>query len=433
MEGVNLYSWGMYPKIKNRHFSFKDLKELSSYMRDSFSYIPYGNGRSYGDACLNDCILYCKPYNFLLDFDTQNGIIHCQSGVLLAEIIKITIPRGWFLKITPGTKYITVGGAIASDVHGKNHHIDGCFSESLLEFRLMLPSGEVIQCKKGDELFHATCGGMGLTGVIIAARIQLKKIKSKNIRRIIIKTKNLTETFECFEKYASSTYSVAWVDCLTKGKNIGRSIFTIGEFIEDGDLNYKEKKKLNIPFTFPGFILNRFTVKAFNYFYYHKFQNDIFEEIVDIDNFFYPLDSINYWNRIYGKNGFLQYHLVIPRKEGYTGIEEILWKVARYEGGCFLGVLKFYGKENNNLLSFPLEGYGLALDFKINKGVFELLNELDKIVVKYGGRIYLAKDARMSRETFEAGYHNFQKFKEVRKKYELYKKFQSLQSRRLEI
>jgi len=176
---MNLNSWGMYSKIKNQIMRFRSLDQLKEKMQEDKTYIPCGNDRSYGDSALSDNIIYCKPYNYFLDFDENNGIIHCQSGVLLSEILEIAVPKGWFLKVTPGTKLITVGGTIASDVHGKNHHVEGCFSECVMEMRLMLPSGEVQICRKGDELFHATCGGMGLTGVIFDAKISLKRIKSK--------------------------------------------------------------------------------------------------------------------------------------------------------------------------------------------------------------------------------------------------------------
>ena len=430
---MNLNSWGMYPKIKNQIMRFRSLDQLKEKMQEDKIYIPCGNGRSYGDSALNDNIIYCKPYNYFLDFDENNGIIHCQSGVLLSEILEIAVPKGWFLKVTPGTKLITVGGAIASDVHGKNHHVEGCFSECVMEMRLMLPSGEVRICRKGDELFHATCGGMGLTGVILDAKISLKRIKSKNINQTTIKTKNLKETFDAFEKYSHMPYSVAWIDCLAKGNNIGKCLLMVGEFADDGDLNYKEKKKLNIPFNFPSFVLNNLSVKAFNWLYYNKAIDGISEQKVDIDTFFYPLDSINNWNRIYGKNGFTQYQFILPKEVSYDGLQEILQTISKSGRGSFLAVLKLYGKANKNYLSFPLEGYSLALDFKIERGLFELLDRLDKIVLKYGGRIYLAKDVRVSKETFEKGYPMIDKFREFRKKHGMNIKFQSLQSRRVGI
>lgn len=424
-----LNSWGLYPKIENRYYKVDSKDKLKKYLKDNKVYIPYGNGRSYGDSALYKHILYCLPYNYFLDFDEKNGILHLQSGVLLSEILKLVVPKGWFLEITPGTKFITVGGAIASDVHGKNHHISGCFSKSVLEMNIMLPNGEIVNLKPEDELFKATCGGMGLTGVILDAKIKLKKINSVYINQTTIKTKNLQETFEAFEKYKDASYSVAWIDCLSK--DIGKSILMIGDFLNDGILDYKEKINLNVPFFFPKFTLNKLTVKVFNFLYYNKIKDEVSNQIVDFNTFFYPLDSIQNWNRIYGKDGFLQYQFILPKKNSYEGLEEILSEIQKSGKGSFLAVLKLYGKENENFLSFPMEGYSLALDFKIENGLFDLLNKLDKIVVKYGGRIYLAKDSRMSKEVFESGYPYVDKFRQIRKTYGLDKKFKSLQSERL--
>ena len=428
---MSFISWGMYPKIKNTVFEFDKEETLKQIIHENDDLIPYGNGRSYGDSALGDKIIYCKPHNYFLDFDEESGILHCQSGVMLSEIIESFVPRGWFLKVTPGTKLITVGGAIASDVHGKNHHVEGCFSECVEEFNLMLPNGEIKPVKKGDELFKATCGGMGLTGVILDAKISLKKINSQFINQTTIKTKNLKETFDAFEKYSHMPYSVAWIDCLAKGEDIGKCLLMVGDFADDGDLNFKEKKKKTIPFNFPSFALNNLSVKAFNWLYYKKAPDGESQQKVDIDTFFYPLDAINNWNRIYGKGGFTQYQFILPKEKSYDGLKKILNTIANSGKGSFLAVLKLYGKANENYLSFPMEGYSLALDFKIEKGLFELLDRLDEIVLEYGGRIYLAKDVRVSKETFEKGYPNIEKFRAFRKENGMSEKFSSLQSKRV--
>ncbi len=423
----------MFPFIKNKSYTLKNELLLKQDLSKLQECIAFGNGRSYGDSALAENIIYCKPYNYFLNFDENSGVLHCQSGVLLSEIIEALTPRGWFLKVTPGTKLITIGGAIASDVHGKNHHVEGCFSECVEELTLMLPHGEIKICKKGDELFHATCGGMGLTGVILDAKISLKKINSKHINQITIKTKNLKETFEAFEKYSHMPYSVAWIDCLAKDETLGKCLLMVGDFADDGDLSFKEKKKLNIPFNFPSFALNKLSVKAFNWLYYSRALKGESKQKVDIDTFFYPLDSINNWNRIYGKGGFTQYQFILPKEVSFEGLQEILTEIAQSGKGSFLAVLKLYGESNKNYLSFPLQGYSLALDFKIEKGLFELLDTLDAIVVKYGGRIYLSKDVRVSKETFEKGYPMIEKFREFRKKNAMDTKFVSLQSKRVGI
>ena len=430
---MSLTSWGMYPKTKNKKTVLKNTHELNNYMNETQEFIPFGNGRSYGDSAINEDVLYCKNYNNFLDFDEENGILRCQAGVLLSEILESFVPRGWFLKVTPGTKLITVGGAIASDVHGKNHHIEGCFSECVQEFKIMLPNGEIQTCKEGDELFLSTCGGMGLTGVILEATISLKRINSQFIRQTTIKTKNLKETFDAFESHKELTYSVAWIDCMAKDENIGKCLLMLGDFADDGDLDYKSKGKINIPFNFPSFALNTLSVKAFNWLYYAKAPNGTSKQKVTIDSFFYPLDAIKNWNRIYGKNGFTQYQFILPKETSFEGLQEILSKIASSGKGSFLAVLKLYGKENKNYLSFPIEGYSLALDFKIEDGLFELLDELDEIVVKYNGRIYLTKDVRVSKETFEQGYPQINKFREFREKNNMSEKLNSLQSKRVQI
>jgi FAD/FMN-containing dehydrogenase len=430
---MGLISWGMYPKIDSKKFSLKDEKSLDNYIKEPKEFIPFGNGRSYGDSAINENILYTKPYNNFLNFDEKSGILSCQAGVLLSEILDSFVKRGWFLKVTPGTKLITVGGAIASDVHGKNHHIEGCFSECVEEFTIMLCDGEKKVCKKDDELFLATCGGMGLTGVILEAKISLKRINSQFINQTTIKTSNLKETFEAFEKHKELPYSVAWIDCLAKGKDIGKCLLMVGDFADDGDLDYKSKDGLNIPFNFPSFALNTFSVKAFNWLYYKKAPNGTSTQKVGIDTFFYPLDAIGNWNRIYGKNGFTQYQFILPKEHSYDGLREILTKISFSGKGSFLAVLKLYGKENKNYLSFPIEGYSLALDFKLEDGLFELLDALDRVVVKYGGRIYLTKDVRVSKETFEQGYPQINKFREFRKTNSMSEKFNSLQSKRVDI
>jgi decaprenylphospho-beta-D-ribofuranose 2-oxidase len=432
---MSFMSWGMYPKVKNTVFKFDKKKTLRKIINEHDKLIPCGNGRSYGDSALNSNIVDVRSKNYFIDFNEETGLLHVQAGVLLSEILESFVPRGWFLKVTPGTKFITVGGAIASDIHGKNHHIEGCFSECIKEFKIMLADGEVVTCSKEStpNLFKATCGGQGLTGIILDAKIYLKKINSQYINQTTIKTKNLKETFKAFEEYQDKPYSVAWIDCLAKGDKIGKCLLMVGDFRDDGKLDYKVKKQKSIPFNFPSFVLNNWSVRVFNWLYYHKVKQRISKQIVDIDTFFYPLDAIGHWNRIYGKNGFTQYQFILPKETSYEGLEEILSVISKSGKGSFLAVLKLYGKANDNYLSFPMEGYSLALDFKIEKGLFDLLDKLDEIVVKYKGRIYLAKDVRVSKKTFEKGYPKIEPFRQYRKENKMDGKFQSLQSKRVGI
>jgi decaprenylphospho-beta-D-ribofuranose 2-oxidase len=428
-------AWGMYPKIKCERLGFDSKETLQQIIQEKDELIPFGNGRSYGDSALSHTIVDVRPRDHFIEFDEEIGLLHIQAGVLLSEILEHFVPRGWFLKVTPGTKHITVGGAIASDVHGKNHHREGCFSQCVKEFSIMLADGEVVTCSQEEpsELFKATCGGHGLTGIILEAKIYLKKINSQYIDQTTIKTKNLKETFEAFEEHREKPYSVAWIDCLAKGHAIGRCLLMAGDFKEDGKLDYKVKKQKNIPFNFPSFALNNWSVRAFNWLYYNKARKRVSKQTVDINTFFYPLDAIGHWNRIYGKNGFTQYQFILPKETSYEGLEEILGAIAASGKGSFLAVLKLYGQANENWLSFPMEGYSLALDFKIEKGLFELLDRLDEIVVKHKGRIYLTKDVRVSKETFEQGYPQIERFRQFRKKNKMEKKFQSLQSKRIGI
>lgn len=432
---MSLMSWGMYPNVTNSVFTYRSEGELRQIIEEHKDLIPYGNGRSYGDSALSANIVNVKPHDYFISFDEEHGLLHVQAGVLLSEILESFVLRGWFLKVTPGTKLITIGGAIASDVHGKNHHVEGCFSECVQEFTIMLVDGEVVTCSKETtpELFKATCGGMGLTGVILEAKIYLKKVNSQYIDQTTIKTKNLKETFDAFEEYQHLPYSVAWIDCLAKGKEIGKCLLMVGDFRDDGKLDYKVKAQKSIPFNFPSFALNNWSVRIFNWLYYGKVKESVSKQKVDIDTFFYPLDAIGHWNRIYGKNGFTQYQFILPKESSYQGLEEILTAISNSGKGSFLAVLKLYGKANENYLSFPIEGYSLALDFKIEKGLFKLLDQLDEIVVKYHGRIYLTKDVRVSKETFEQGYPQIETFRQYRKENKMDTKFQSIQSQRVGI
>ena len=432
---MNLMSWGRYPSIENTELKFDTVESLREIIAGHHDLIPYGNGRSYGDSALSSNIINVRTHDYFINFDEESGLLHVQAGVLLADILESFVPRGLFLKITPGTKLITVGGAIASDVHGKNHHVEGCFSECVKDFEIMLADGQIVTCSKSDtpELFNATCGGQGLTGIILTATLYLKKINSKYIDQTTIKTSNLEATFAAFEEYKNHPYSVAWIDCLAKGNDIGRCLLMVGDFMDDGDLSYQSKRRYSIPFNFSGFMLSNWSVKVFNKLYYGKVKKGVSKQKVNIDTFFYPLDAIDHWNRMYGKHGFTQYQFILPKEYSYKGLQEVLSNIADSGKGSFLAILKLYGKTNENYLSFPMEGYSLTLDFKIEKGLFELLDKLDEIVIKYGGRIYLAKDVRVSRDVFEKGYPQIDIFRQFRKDHGMDKVFQSLQSKRVGI
>ena len=435
-------NWGNYPAIISDEKSFSFAEQLNETIHSAGGYIARGNGRCYGDASLADQTVSTLKFDKVLTFDTEKGIFQCQSGLTLDKILEVIVPRGWFLPVTPGTKFITVGGAVASDVHGKNHHIDGSFSNHILEMNVLLSSGETVTCSPeiSSDLFWATCGGMGLTGIIMEVTFDLKRIETSYIKQKQVKAANLEEVISLFEKYKDYTYSVAWIDCLKGGKGFGRSILILGEHAALDDLSpakrkeplqLPKKKQYTFPFHLPSFALNKFTIKAFNFLYYHKnFKKEI-NNVVSYEPFFYPLDAILHWNRGYGRKGFVQYQFVIPL-QSKQGLIEILKRINDQGMGSFLAVLKVFGKQDD-LISFPKEGYTLALDFPVRKGLFEFLDELDELVLKYDGRIYLSKDARMKADIFWRSYSNARNFADVVKKYNPGYKINSLQALRLNI
>jgi decaprenylphospho-beta-D-ribofuranose 2-oxidase len=435
-------NWGNYPVMESDEKSFSFAEQLTGIMQESNGLIARGNGRCYGDASLEKNTISTLKYDKILSFDTEQGIFECQSGITLDKILEVIVPRGWFLPVTPGTKFITVGGAVASDVHGKNHHVDGSFSAHILEMDVLISSGEALVCSPNNQsdLFWATCGGMGLTGIITRVKFDLKKIETSYIKEKQVKAGNLEEVIRLFEEYKHYTYSVAWIDCLKKGKDFGRSILILGEHAKPEDLDPKKqlnplqlpgKKQINFPFNLPSFVLNQFTVKAFNFLYYAKNTKKEINNIVSYEPFFYPLDAVLNWNRGYGKKGFVQYQFVLPL-ESKQGLIEILKRISDEGLGSFLAVLKVFGKQDD-LISFPSEGYTLALDFPVRNGLFSFLDQLDEIVLKYNGRLYLSKDARMSPEIFWSSYKNAGKFLEIVKKYNPVFKINSVQARRLNI
>ena len=433
-------NWGNYPVVESNeeYFSFPEqLQELLS--RDA-SFIPRGNGRCYGDASLAQTTISTLKFDKILSFDKSTGVFECQSGLTLDQILEVIVPAGWFLPVTPGTKFITVGGAVASDVHGKNHHIDGSFSNHILEMEIVLASKESLICSPQNhpDLFEATCGGMGLTGIISRVKFQLKKIATSFIRQKQVKASNLEELIRLFDEYNHYTYSVAWIDCLKKGKDFGRSILMLGEHASPEDLDEKQKqhplqlpkkKQINFPFNLPSWVLNSFTVKAFNFLFYQKNLKREINNVIGYEPFFYPLDAILHWNRGYGKNGFVQYQFVLPL-EAKKGLIEILNAISDKGLGSFLAVLKVFGKQES-IISFPREGYTLALDFPVKSGLLEFLDELDQIVLRYGGRLYMSKDARMKPEILRQGYPELDRFKEIVRRYNPDGKIHSIQSDRL--
>jgi decaprenylphospho-beta-D-ribofuranose 2-oxidase len=430
---MKIYGWGRYPVIDTHMLLPQTQSDCADFLKRNKIMLPRGMGRSYGDSANNSTVLQSDYLDHFIEFNELTGVLTCEAGISIREMLELIVPKGWFIPVTPGTSFVTIGGAIASDVHGKNHHLSGTFSEHLLSLELMLGSGEIFKVAKDSypDLFRATCGGMGLTGIILSASIQLKPIKSSQIHQTSIKANCLEAVCEQFEANHASTYSVAWIDCLASGGRLGRSLLMLGEHVQDGTLELRKTSHLNMPIDMPSSMLNHYSIKAFNSLYYHKTFLKTKTELLSFEPYFYPLDAIGNWNRLYGKAGFVQYQFVLPKTVGVKGIKKILEVIVSSGKGSFLAVLKAFGNANKNFLSFPIKGYTLALDFKMSKETGQLIKLLDSMVVEMGGRIYLTKDALMTESSFKKTYPQWEQFEEVRAKYGAIGKFRSSQSKRL--
>jgi decaprenylphospho-beta-D-ribofuranose 2-oxidase len=441
-----IYGWGKYPIQKAHLYRPERENEITDIVRSNSetSYISRGLGRSYGDSSLNKQggVILNTHLNKFISFDPETGVLEAEAGVPLKDILDIFVLKGFFLPVTPGTKYVTLGGAIANDIHGKNHHKDGNISAYIDQFSLLLASGETVNCSRGEnsEIFWATIGGIGLTGIILTARITLIPVESAYIEVHYDKAKNLNEAFELFyEGDDDYQYSVAWIDCLASGNSLGRSVLMRGNHASaatlpkkiTNPLNLKEKNKLNVPFNLPSFVLNPFSIGLFNTLYYSSYQDDT-TKIVGYDSFFYPLDSILNWNRAYGKKGFVQYQVVFPAETSKEALRELLKKLSEKKVSSFLAVLKSFSEGNPAPLSFPFKGHTLALDIPIkDHSIFILLKDLDQFVIEQGGRTYLAKDAVLSPESVRKMYPELPTFLDVKRQVDPNNVFSSSMARRL--
>lgn len=421
--------WGNYPKLEAKVIKVKSVKEIRENLNDKL--IARGKGRSYGDSANAKIIIETNKISRIISFNDEIGLIKVESGATIRNILKLIVPSGWFFPVTSGTSRVTIGGAISSDIHGKNHHNSGTITQYLIEMNILIGNGQIINCseKKNSDLFYATCGGMGLTGIIISAVIKLKKINSYIINERQIKTKTIDETFNKLEEFNNSSYSVAWIDLLTNKKYLGRGIVSLGEHSKENNLNFKLKKTINIPYYTPSVFISKNIIKTFNFFYYSK--PSIKNKSISLEKYFYPLDTIDNWNRIYGKNGFIQYQFQLPLLDCLKNLKLIINKIYESKAYVTLGVLKKFGKANKNLLSFPDEGFTLALDFKMSKHTLHLVRELDEIILSMSGRVYLTKDATLTESTFKKMYKNWYEFENIRSKYFAIGKFESSQSIRL--
>lgn len=400
-------SWGRYPRAQ-------PARVLPVYWRSEIppladlagTVLPYACGRSYGDSCLNDggTLLDVAGLRRFIAFDESHGLLRCEAGVTLAEILRLVVPRGWFLPVLPGTQWVSVGGAIANDIHGKNHHRAGSFGVHVTGFELLRSSAERVLCTpdRNPGLFQATIGGLGLTGLILSAELRLKRVPGPAIALERIRFSSLEEFLRLSNEDQEYEYTVAWIDCLARGKRLGRGIFLRGDHVaEPGASPESNGTSWGVPVELPTGMVNRGTMAVFNKCYYRSQLRSRQRKTVRYETFFFPLDKVRDWNRLYGPRGFFQYQCVVPDDSGRT-VATLLDRIARSAEAPSLAVLKRFGNiRSPGLLSFPRPGITLAVDFP-NRGesTLRLLDQLDPLVADAGGAVYPAKDARMSGSSF---------------------------------
>lgn len=429
------------PKRLSRPESYSELEAVFT-----SGGIARGLGGSYGDAALNkdSHIILTERLDRFLEFDEQQGILCVEAGISLTKILDLIVPRGWFLPVTPGTSHVTLGGCVAADVHGKNHPQEGSIGQHVLSLALITARGEQVQCSPeiNAKLFWATIGGMGLTGTIGTVTLKLKPIESAYLLVQHKKTDSLQETFDYLsQEDPSNEYQVAWLDGLNLP--LGRSIIMRARHADLAELPLQQqhtpfithhRKTYKFPFYLPSGLLHPTLIKRFNKYYYQQLAKKESPLLMSYSDYFYPLDKIVHWPRLYGKRGFLQYQCVIPTESAYTVTKQILETLHAEKYPVYLAVLKCFGKENAAPLSFAIPGFTLALDIPIlNQGLFDCLNKLDAMVIEAGGRVYLAKDARLKPEAFRKMYPRYSEWLAVKQQWDPENKLSSSLARRLEI
>lgn len=435
-----LAGWGNYPTAQS-FVTIPSKEDELKVLVTRGNLIARGLGRSYGDQAINEnkTVCICTRMHHFLSWDEHSGMLECEAGASLEEIITTFAPRGWLPMICPGTKFVTIGGAIANDIHGKAHHADGSFINCVVSFTILLANGAVATASREEhsDLFTANFGGLGLLGIILTAKIRLRKIETTYFRQQSIKVNNLPEMLDALEQYRAYNYSVAWIDPLATGKKLGSGVLTVGnaarldelpEILRKDPLKIHSISKLSVPFFLPGFVLNSFSVSLLNKVI--GFIQNSPEPFVHYEKFFFPLDMINNWNRGYGKRGFIQYQFVIPEQNGFSTLSSILEMIALSGCNPFLNVFKKMG-EGQGILSFPFHGYTLAIDFPVTPKLKAFTRQLDEVVLKAGGRIYLGKDAMLNKETFQAMYPQYKEWLSIKAKYDPTNAFTSDISRRL--
>jgi len=423
---MSLLSWGNYPHYPQTphpvYWPAEAVRHLDEITREGDSTtLAFGCGRSYGDSCLAESnhVMTMAGLDKFISADWDTGVVVAQAGMTLAELINISLPHGWFVPVTPGTKYVTLGGAVANDVHGKNHHVKGTFGQHVNRLQVYRSDEGILECSPStrNELFAATVGGLGLTGIILTVELQLIRVRSSKIDETCIRFETLDEFFELSERQdLSSEYSVAWIDCLAEGKNLGRGHYITGNHSLEGGLSTTTTRQLSMPVLPPFSLINKTSLKAFNFIYYHRQSKRNVKRVVEYNKFFYPLDGLLHWNRIYGRPGFQQYQCVVPNYHGKEVIREVIREISKSGSGSFLAVLKRCGDHiSPGLLSFPIPGFSLALDFPQHaEKNSRLFSKLDNLVHEAGGRLYPAKDAHMTADHFKRAYPAWSKVEQLR-------------------
>lgn len=440
---TELTGWGRYPRVGARVARPENLSQVE--VGTDGGLLARGLGRSYGDAALarDGVVVLTSRLNRFLEFDSRTGLLRAEAGTSLAEVLETFVPRGWFPAVTPGTKFVTLGGCVAADVHGKNHHRVGSFGSHVAGLELLLADGSKALCSPEVDpaLFHATVGGMGLTGLITEVAFRLRPVETPYMLVRHRAARDLGESLAAYEDPAlDDEYTVSWVDCAADGQRLGRSVLIRGlharrEELPQGRRDaraFRARPSVGLPFDFPSWALNRFTASLFNRAYYRRQARRRGPFISGLEQFFYPLDAVDNWNRAYGRRGFLQYQCLLPRAGAERGLRKIFAALKASRLPCTLGVLKRFGPGGPGLLSFPGEGYTLSLDFPLREGsLFALLEDFDEAVLEQGGRVYLAKDARLTPEVFRRMYPRHAEWRETKARVDPGGRFRSELSRRL--
>ena len=434
--------WGRYPRTDQ---TVERPEKASQLGLGEGSTLARGQGRSYGDAALNTegTVTLTERLDRFLDFDSASGLLKVEGGATLKHVLDTMVPKGWFLPVTPGTKYCSIGGCVAADVHGKNHHRDGSFGEHVASMDMVMADGSRVTCSPTEcsDIFWATVGGMGLTGIIESATIRMIPIETAYMKVRHRKAGNIEVAFNLMEdEKFDDKYSVCWIDCLSRGAQMGRSVLITGHHASKAEvplmshapLQLKPKRVRNFKRDWPGFVLNTSTIKLFNSFYYAS-EGRKGEFRSDYDKFFYPLDKYQNWNRMYGKRGFVQYQFVVPRERAQSGVTKAIDILSKSGRASFLAVLKRMGPPSQGLLSFPLDGYTLALDIPLTNDLTDFLRKLDDVVLEHGGRVYLAKDSRLPADVFRKMYPRYEEFLKAKRSLDPGNRFTSDLARRLEL